>query len=103
MLHDDCLCLVKFIKEQIKEVTSKIQSETRATSKRAWIRPLQSASVAFSQLEDKNEINHQNSKALSLSLNSLKIYKPSSSLLISRIQFSIFYRVLPSSANFYRV
>ena len=41
----------EFIKQQIEEVRSKIQtekSETRAASKRVWIRPMHSASVAFS-------------------------------------------------------
>ena len=51
MLHDNYLCLVESNKQQIKEVRSKIQaenSETKATSKRVWIRPIHSASVAFS-------------------------------------------------------
>ena len=58
MLHGNYLCLEKFNKKQIEEVRSKIlaeSSETRATPKRVWIRPMHSASVAFSWQEDKNE------------------------------------------------
>ena len=60
MLHDNYLCLVESNKQQIEEVTSKIQAEnleTRATPKRTRIRPMHSACVAFSRQEDKNEIN----------------------------------------------
>ena len=58
MLHDNYLCLVESNKQQIEKARSKIQaesSETRATSKRVCIRPMHSASVAFSSQEDKNE------------------------------------------------
>ena len=58
MLHDNYLCLVESNKPQIEKVNNKIQaenSETRATPKRVWIRFMQSASVAFSWQEDKNE------------------------------------------------
>ena len=58
MLHDNYLCLVESNKQQIEEVTSKIQtenSETRATLKRVWIRPMHSASVAFSLLDIKSK------------------------------------------------
>ena len=58
MLHDNYLCLVDFDKQEIEEVTSKVQaesSETKATPKRVWIRPMHSASVAFSWQEDENE------------------------------------------------
>ena len=51
MLHDNYLCLAELNKQQIEEVKSKIQaenSETRATPKRVWIRPMHSAYVAFS-------------------------------------------------------
>ena len=51
MLRDNFLCLVESNEQQIEEVRSKIQagnSETRATPKRVWIRPMHSASVAFS-------------------------------------------------------
>ena len=51
MLHNDYLCLVEFSNQQIKEVRSIIQpenSETKVTSKRVWIGPKHSASVAFS-------------------------------------------------------
>ena len=47
----DYLCLVESGKQQIKEVTSKIQpenSETKPTPKRVWIRPKHSDSAAFS-------------------------------------------------------
>ena len=57
-LHDHYLCLVESNKQQIEKVRSKILAEnleTRATPKRVWIRPLHSASVAFSWQEDKNE------------------------------------------------
>ena len=50
-LHDNYFCLVESNKQQIEEVRSKIQAEnwkTRATPKRVWIRPMHSASVAFS-------------------------------------------------------
>ena len=49
MLHDDYLCLVESGKQQIK--VEKIQPEnleTKATPKRVWIRPMHSASAAFS-------------------------------------------------------
>ena len=45
-------------KQKIEEVRSKIlaeNSETKATPKRAWIRPMHSASVALSWQKDKNE------------------------------------------------
>ena len=51
MLHGSYLCSVESNKQQIEEVRSTIQaenSETRATPKRAWIRPMHSPSVAFS-------------------------------------------------------
>ena len=47
MLHNNYLCLVESNKQQIEEVRSKIQaeySETRATPKRFWIRPIRKAS-----------------------------------------------------------
>ena len=50
-LHDNYLCLVESNKQQIEKVRSKIQAEnleTRAMPKRVWIRPMHSASVAFS-------------------------------------------------------
>ena len=58
MLHDNYLCLVESNKQQIEDVGSKIHaenSETRATPKRVWIRPMRSNYVAFSWQEDKNE------------------------------------------------
>ena len=62
MLHDNYLCLLKFHKQQIEEVTCKIQAdnlETRATPMRVWICPTQSASAAFSWQEDKNKEIYQ--------------------------------------------
>ena len=50
MLYDDYLRLVESVKQQIKEVRSKVQaenSETKATPKRVWIGPTRSASTAF--------------------------------------------------------
>ena len=58
MLHDNYLCLVKSDKQQIKEVKSESLPEnsgTEVTFKRIWIHPMYSASVTFSQEEDKNE------------------------------------------------
>ena len=51
MLHNNYPGLVESDKQQIKEVRSKTQpenSKTKATSKRVWICPMHSASVAFS-------------------------------------------------------
>ena len=51
MLHDNYLCLVESNRPRIKEVRSKTQtenSETKATPQRVWIRPMNSAFVAFS-------------------------------------------------------
>ena len=50
MLRDNYLCLVESSKQQIEEVRSKMEAEnweTRATPKRVWIRPMHSASAAF--------------------------------------------------------
>ena len=58
MLHGNYLCMDEFNKQQIEEVRSKIRaekSETRATPKLVLIRPMHSASVAFSEQKDKNE------------------------------------------------
>ena len=63
MIHDNYLWLVESNKQQIEEIRSKTHtenSETRAVSKRVWIRPMHSAFVAFSRQEDKNEKNNNN-------------------------------------------
>ena len=51
MFWDNYLRLVVYNKQQIKEVKSKSRpenSEKKATPKRVWIRPVHSASAAFS-------------------------------------------------------
>ena len=58
MFHGNYLRLEESNKQQIEEVATKIQaenSETRATPKRVWIRPMHSTCAAFSWQEDKNE------------------------------------------------
>ena len=66
ILHDNYLCLVESNKQQIKEVRSKTptkNSGTKATPKRVCIRPMYSASFAFTLQEDKDkEINYNNNK-----------------------------------------
>ena len=64
MLDDNYPCLVESKEQQIKEVRSKTEPEnleTTATSKRVWIRPICSVSVAFSSHENKNEEINQKS------------------------------------------
>ena len=51
MLYNNYLCLGESNKKQIEEVRSKIEaenSETKATAKRVWIRPMHSDPVALS-------------------------------------------------------
>ena len=63
-IHDNYPCLVESDKQQINEVRNKTKvenSETKATSKRVRIRPMHSASVAFSRQEDKYDTPEQTS------------------------------------------
>ena len=60
MLHDNYLCLVEstVTSSKLKKSEAKLRRTTRKQDqllKRAWIRPMLSAYVDFSWLEDKNE------------------------------------------------